>query len=128
MISSLTSGTGPKDTSRSPISAFYSPDDVGSRTDEKGTPGKPEVAGNMQGTAHELPDTDSHGKRAELSPAPERSLINSPKSSIPSQNRSTSSSEPATPVMSSNFNGILADKDASRNGFMSFDGGAAPQR
>ena len=125
---------------RSPVSPIRTPDDIVPYTDDPEAPRHPELAGPTYDITPELPDTDFNGRRVELSPDPDRPLINSPKRNPDSPNLSehgdSGSTERDKSVMGSSLNGSSQGKQAPRTGgsiphvmsWMSYDGDAGPQR
>ena len=117
LVSSLTSTTGTTDKPRSPVSPVHPSDMFDSFEDDPRITGQPELAGRAQDVTHELPDTDFHGRRFELSPDPDRPLINSP------------SHAPNSIALSQGQDPYRASISASHiMSFMSYDGDAGPQR
>lgn len=138
LVSSLTSTTGTRDSEkkpRSPISPMHTSEKVVPYTDEPKGPKHPELAGPAQDITAELPDTDYHGRRAELSPDPDRPLINSPKTNPDSPNQSedaeSSSSKRDKLFIGSNLNDVSRGKGGSMPHIMSwasYNEDAGPQR
>ena len=135
LVSSLTSVTGTRDGEKkpcSPISPVHASEEI-----VPGPEGQkhPELAGPAQDIAAELPDTDSHGRRTELSPDPDRPLINSPKHSPDAPNRSehaeSSSSKRDKVFMGSTLNDLSRGKGGSIPhiiSWASYNEDAGPQR
>lgn len=124
---------------RSPVSAIHSPNDVAHYSGNDDLPSHPELAGPVKDVTPELPATDLRG-RVELPPNPQRSLINSPKSSPSSPSKSShagsTSSGNSGRGMGSNLNrtrGRGAESNAGVSiphvmSWMSYDGDAGPER
>jgi len=137
LVSSLTTA-GTRDSEkkpRSPISPIHTPKDIVLYTDGPEGQKHPELAGPAQDITAELPDTDYHGRRVELSPDPDRPLINSPKrnpdSPSWSEHAESSSSERDKSLVGSNLNATSRGKGGSMPHIMSwasYDGYAGPQR
>ena len=140
LVSSLTGTTGTIDKPRSPVSPVHPLDRFGPYKADPRITGQAELAARAQDVTHELPDTDFKGRRFELSPEPDRPLINSPKQgpNPPSRSEPTASNASARDslVMSQNKIALLQDQDPYDAGgsashimsFMSYDGAAGPQR
>jgi len=138
LVSSLTTAAGIRDSEkkpRSPISPIHTPKDIVPYTDDLEGQNHPELAGPAQDITAELPDTDYHGRRVELSPDPERPLINSPKHNPDSPNRSehaeSSFSKRDKTFMGSTLNDTSRGKGGSMPHIMSwasYNEDAGPQR
>lgn len=138
LVSSLTSATGTRDSEkkpRSPISPIHTSEEIVPYMDRPESQTHPELAGPPQDITAELPDTDYHGRRVELSPDPDRPLINSPKHNPDSPNRSehaeSSSSKRDKLFMGSNLNNMSRGKEGSIPHIMSwasYNENADPQR
>lgn len=133
-------GTNKRETAqRSPVSPMADPNGIDWHSGSYEVPTHPELAGPAKDITPELHDTDSKG-RAELSPDPGRSLINSPKgkseSPVESMNAESTSSRRSTYAMGSNLNSVQGRRSPTGAGgsvphvmsWMSYDGDAGPQR
>lgn len=135
LVSSLTSATGTEKKPHSPISPMHTSEETVPHTDGPEGQKHPELAGPAQDILAEMPDTDCYGRRVELSPDPDRPLINSPKDNPESPNRSeqaeSSSSTRDKLFMGSNLNDVSRGKDGSMPHIMSwasYNEDAGPQR